>query len=177
MKRTFSSSLPPPAPVVDSPLGEQNLSLPYGEGTAPRKQSLSALLRLPFPGAGRPEGCPPLSAHPAGAQKCVCAYFGERGCSRIRDGGRRYPREGIPTMPPSLSPVACWKLLLCVGLPASNVWGTGAVSSVGDFPPSSILPFFTALFFLNKAGGAQRGGQCGKKGAGLRAPHLSVRGE
>lgn len=46
-----------------------------------------------------------------------------------------------------------------------------------DFSPPSILPFFTALFFLNKAGGTQRGGQRNKKGVGLRSPHLCVRGE
>lgn len=48
---------------------------------------------------------------------------------------------------------------------------------MGDFSPPSILPFFTALFFLSEAGGAQGGGQRGKEGAGLCSPHLCVRGE
>lgn len=131
-------------------------------------QALKCWAEAAFPGSGETRGLPAPLRAPRGRTEMRV-----RGRVVIfRDGGTGYPGEGFPTSLPPLSPAACWRVLLCAGLPAGNAWGAGAVTSVGDFSPPSILPFFTALFFLSEAGGAQGRRAAGQEGsrAVLSAP-------
>lgn len=115
-------------------------------------QTLKCSAEAAFPGSGTTRGLSvPLRTARGRVEMRVCISLCARRCSQFRDGGTEYPGEGFPASLSSLSPAACGKLLLCL-----PVWGTGAVTSVDDFSPPSILPLFTALLFLNEAGGGRR---------------------